>query len=46
MPGARIDTVPFIEAVRQKRTALTKVGRQACPRSRLLMQGLAGASQP
>lgn len=26
IPGARIDTLPFMEAVRQKRTAQTKVG--------------------
>lgn len=27
IPGARIDTLPFVEAVRQKRTAQAKVGR-------------------
>jgi len=26
IPGARIETLPFMEAVRQKRTAQTKVG--------------------
>lgn len=29
IPGARIDTLPFVEAVRQKRTAQTKVGSVA-----------------
>ncbi len=30
IPGARIETLPFMEAVRQKRTAQTKVDTGVC----------------